>query len=81
MVVADLRNCYGASLRRICHVLVFHRSVYYYQSRKDQQAVLRQKIKDVAYSRVHYGYRRIHITLQREGWEMNHKRVYRLYCE
>lgn len=60
---------------------MFHRSVYYYQSRKDQQAVLRQRIKDVAYSRVHYGYRRIHITLQREGWEINPKRVYRLYCE
>jgi putative transposase len=60
---------------------VFYCSVYYYQSRKDQQAVLRQKIKDVAYSRVHYGYRRTHITLQREGWEINHKRVYRLYCE
>ena len=65
----------------ICSVLVFHRSVYYYQSRKDHQALLRQRIKDIAYSRVHYGYRRIHVELQMEGWEVNHKRVYRLYCE
>uniref|UniRef100_A0A809ECB5 HTH-like domain-containing protein n=1 Tax=Ralstonia solanacearum TaxID=305 RepID=A0A809ECB5_RALSL len=28
---------------------------------------------------VHYGYRRVHVMLQREGWEDNHKRVYRLY--
>lgn len=59
----------------------FHRSVYYYQSHKDPQALLKQKIRDIAYSRVHYGYRRIHVVLQREGWEINHKRVYRLYCE
>ncbi|WP_195155543.1 IS3 family transposase, partial [Candidatus Protochlamydia phocaeensis] len=26
-----------------------------------------------------YGYRRIHTLLQREGWKINHKRVYRLY--
>ena len=26
-----------------------------------------------------YGYRRLHILLQREGWRVNHKRVYRLY--
>jgi putative transposase len=28
---------------------------------------------------VRYGYRRLHILLQREGWSVNHKRVYRLY--
>jgi putative transposase len=30
---------------------------------------------------VRYGYRRIHVLLQREGWSVNHKRVYRLYVE
>jgi putative transposase len=28
--------------------------------------------------RVRYGYRRIHPLLRREGWDVNHKRVYRL---
>jgi putative transposase len=31
--------------------------------------------------RFRYGYRRLHILLRREGWEVNHKRVYRLYAE
>ena len=26
-----------------------------------------------------YGYKRIHVALLREGWRINHKRVYRLY--
>jgi putative transposase len=30
---------------------------------------------------VRYGYRRLHVLLQREGWHVNHKRVYRLYRE
>ena len=30
---------------------------------------------------VWYGYRRIHVFLKREGWQINHKRTYKLYCE
>ena len=55
------------------------RSVCYYKSSKDEQAALRMRIKDIAQVRVSYGYRRIHIMLLREGWKVNHKRVYRLY--
>src|SRR3546814_486678 len=50
-------------------------------SRNDHKSLLRQRIRDIAYSRVHYGYRRIHVVLQREGWQINSKRVYRLYYE
>ena len=39
---------------------------------------MRMRIKDIAQTRVSYGYRRIHVLLQREGWKVNHKRVYRL---
>lgn len=39
------------------------------------------RIRDIASARVHYGYRRITITLRREGWNVNHKRVYRIYNE
>ena len=74
-----LRVCYGVSERRVCQVLGFARASYRYQSRADEQAALRIRIKDLAYARVSYGYRRLHILLQREGWRVNHKRVYRLY--
>jgi putative transposase len=38
-------------------------------------------LKESAATLVRYGYRRLHILLQREGWNINAKRVYRLYCE
>jgi putative transposase len=39
------------------------------------------RLKELAASRVRYGYRRLHILLRREGWGMNHKKIYRLYRE
>ena len=57
------------------------RSVYYYKSVKSDQAFLKQRIKEIAYSRIHYGYRRIHIVLLREGFHLGRKTVLKLYQE
>ncbi len=39
------------------------------------------RLRELAASRVGCGYRRLYILLRRAGWEVNHKRVYRPYCE
>jgi putative transposase len=39
------------------------------------------RIRDIASARVRYGYKRIHVLLRREGWKVNHKTVYRIYCQ
>ena len=70
---------YKVSERRVCQLLECSRSSYRRRSTKDEQAVLRLKIQDIAQARVSYGYRRIQVMLHREGWKVNHKRVYRLY--
>lgn len=57
------------------------RASFYYKSRRVEQAYLKKRIKEMAMARVHYGYLRIHTLLRREGWKINHKRVYRLYRE
>jgi putative transposase len=46
-----------------------------------RQAHLTEPIREIAATRVRYGYRRIHVLLRREGWQVNAKRVYRLYRE
>jgi putative transposase len=65
---------------RACKILKFAQSSNRYRPKKDGQVVLRMRIQEIAATRVRYGYRRIHVLLKREGWKINHKRVYRLYC-
>lgn len=65
--------------RRACRLVGLQRSSYYYRQHRDQQDELRVRLKDLAAARVRYGYRRLHVLLVREGWPINHKRVYRLY--
>jgi len=67
-LVDFLRAAYQVSIRRACAVLRANRGNYHYQSVKPEQAVLRDEIKDIAATRVRYGYRRIHTLLRREGW-------------
>ena len=59
--------------------MMISRSVYHYHSVAADQTPLRLRIKELAATRVRYGYKRIHVVLRREGWTINHKRVYRLY--
>jgi len=79
--VRYLQEDFKISQRRACRVLVFQRSTCLYRSVKDEQAALRMRIKEIAATRVRYGYLRIHVLLRREGWKINHKRVYRIYRE
>ena len=60
-------------------MLKLSRTVYVYKSRARDSSMLLMRIREIAATRVHYGYRRVHVMLQREGFKDNHKRVYRLY--
>ena len=37
------------------------------------------RTKDLGTARMSDEYGRIHVLLRREGWQVNHNRVYRLY--
>jgi putative transposase len=67
--------------RRACKVIHISRTSYRYRPTRDEQVPLRMRINEIAKTRIRYGYKRIHVPLRREGWSVNHKRVYRLYCE
>lgn len=50
------------SERRGCAVLRFDRRTHRYKSIRADQAPLRKRIKEIAETRVRYGYRRIHVS-------------------
>ncbi len=77
----ELQEIWSISERRACRVIQMSRRTKRYVSAKDPQEPLRMKLRDLAGARVRYGYRRLGILLKREGWKVNHKRVYRLYCQ
>lgn len=67
------------SQRRACQLVGVHRSIVRYKSRKQADAKLMERIKQIAYEKKRFGYRRIHTLLKREGMKVNHKKVFRLY--
>lgn len=80
-VVRHYQDVFEVSERRACRAMGFGLASHRYESRRDPAVELRMRLKELAEARVRSGYRRLHILLQREGWHVNHKRLYRLYCE
>ena len=76
-----MRVEWSVSIRRACGALRFDPKSYRYKSRRPGQAALQQRIREICQTRIRFGYRRVHVLLRRDGWEVNPKRVYRLYKE
>ena len=79
--VADVMDRHGLSERRACQLADLNRSVFQYQKRDGGDQALRDRMKELAGERRRFGYRRLLILLQREGFEVNHKKLFRLYRE
>jgi putative transposase len=72
---------FGCSQRQALRIVRMSASSYLYVSQRRDESVLKAHIKEITDTRVHYGYRRVHVMLRREGHVDNVKRVYRLYRE
>jgi putative transposase len=79
--VAHLRAAHGMSERRACKAIGHGRMTIRYQTRRADDAGLRQRMKALAHERRRFGYRRLHVLLRREGYAVNHKKLFRLYRE
>jgi len=69
------------SQRRACGLIEIHRGTCRYRRRRPEEGRLRARLRELAEVRRRFGYRRLQVLLWREGWQVNHKRVYRLYVE
>jgi putative transposase len=76
---AIAEKCY--SQRRACGLVGLDPKTFRYASRRADDTLVRARLKELALERRRFGYRRLHILLRREGIELNHKKLFRLYRE
>jgi len=75
-----VQSVIDVSERRVCRVLGQPRSTQRYKKRTaDDEDVLTSRIVALASEYGRYGYRRITAMLHQEGWQVNHKRVERVW--
>jgi putative transposase len=69
------------SVRRAAALMRLARASYYYKAHPRDDRAERLRIQEIARTRVRYGAERVYILMRREGWSINHKKTYRIYCE
>lgn len=79
-MVDFLCSGFRVSERRACQVLGFWRSTQRHHSpKKEGDRMLVERLRVLAQLRPRFGDRRLHLLLRREGTQVNHKRIDRLY--
>ncbi len=78
--VEHIRTKFAFTERRACRLLLVPVSSYRYQPRQNDNS-LRERLIALAREKPRFGYRRLHVLLGREGEQVNHKRVHRIYRE
>ena len=61
----------GYSQRPACDLTGIDPRVYRYRSRRPDDAVIRERLLELASERRRFGYRRLHVLLQRENFHLN----------
>ena len=79
--VAHLKSGHEMSERRACKLISCDRMTVRYRSRRPDDPKLRERLRALAQERRRFGYRRLIIFLRREGFVVNHKRLFRIYRE
>jgi len=81
VVVQYLGATYPISERRACRTTRCARATYRYRRHRDPCTALRQRINELAQTRVRDGSCTSRVLLTREGWAVGEHLVYRLYRE
>jgi putative transposase len=74
-------NQKGYRQRRACALAGIDPRVYRRPTSRSDDADLRARLKDLSSERRRFGYRRLHVLLRRDGWQVNWKKPYRIYKE
>jgi transposase InsO family protein len=67
-VVAYVTAHHGYSERRACSLTRLNLSTLRKRSIRDSRTEIHQRMREIVQTRIRYGYRRVHVSLRREGW-------------
>lgn len=77
-----IRQKVNISECRACRLVGLSRSVLHYEAKTASgNEILKARLVELAHEHWRFGYRRLHVLLEREGIQADHKRVHRLYRE
>ena len=76
-----LQEEHSFSQRRACQLTQCNRKTARHRSKPEDDATLRERLRELAQSKKCWGYRMLCGALRLEGWKLNPKRAYRLYKE
>ncbi len=81
LIADQVRDRFGVSQRRVSRVLDLARSsIRYAPVVSDERSALARRIEALSGIHPRFGYRRIWVMLDREGWSVNKKTVRRHWC-
>lgn len=79
-IASETMKIYGISERRACRLIgISQNSKRYQPTDKSSDDQITERLVALSARWKRFGYRRLHIMLQREGIYINHKKTYRLY--
>ena len=77
-LVSRSQVMWAVSKRRACRLVRVPRATVHSKNQADDQAALRRRIREIAFSHVSWGCPRICVQLRQDGLRVNRKRVHRL---
>lgn len=80
-LIFQIQEWFEVSLSRACRLLQLRRSTCWYRSHAKDRTAMKMRLEDLAMTRIRFGYRHLTVMMQREGWKVGKKLVYRLYSE
>ncbi|MFM2335372.1 MAG: hypothetical protein RIS91_1375 [Bacteroidota bacterium] len=67
---------YQISQTTACKCVLLARFMFFYKHHRRDETALKMRIREIASTRIRYGFKRIFTLPRREGFTDNHKRVY-----
>jgi putative transposase len=72
---------HAASERQACRVMNLNRAGYRYRPKKPDDRAVQERLQFIAERKPRWGFRKMFAWLKNQGYDWNHKKVYRVYCE